>query len=76
MFRGVMLCRDLFIVMLNFVMLIGIMLNIVILCGIMLRFMVLGRFFVPWKPLQPILMFVSKAGAYPSEAPFRCFTLE
>ncbi len=27
--------------------------------------------FVPGKTFQPILMFVSKAGAYLSEAPFR-----
>jgi len=27
--------------------------------------------FVPDKPLQPCLMFAGKAGAYPSEAPFR-----
>jgi hypothetical protein len=31
--------------------------------------------FVPGKPFQPRLMFVSKAGTYPSEAPFRCSTL-
>jgi hypothetical protein len=35
-------CRDLFIVMLNFVMLIGIMLNIVRLSGLMLRVVVPG----------------------------------
>jgi len=29
----------------------------------------------PGKPLQPSLMFVGKAGAYPSEAPFKCSTL-
>ncbi len=32
--------------------------------------------FVPGKPLQPSLMFEGKAGAYPSEAPFRCSTLK
>jgi len=31
--------------------------------------------FVPGKSSQPSLMFVSRAGAYPSEAFFRCFTL-
>jgi len=31
--------------------------------------------FVLGKPFQPILMFAGKAGAYPSEAPFRCCTL-
>jgi len=31
--------------------------------------------FVPGKPFQPSLMFASKAGAYPNEAPFRCSTL-
>ncbi len=30
--------------------------------------------FVPGKSLQPRLIFQSKAGAYPSEAPFRCST--
>ncbi len=29
--------------------------------------------FVPGKPLQPSLMFVGKAGAYPSEAPFQAY---
>jgi hypothetical protein len=33
------------------------------------------RVFVPGKPLQPSLMFVGKAGAYPSEASFRCSAL-
>jgi hypothetical protein len=28
--------------------------------------------FVPFRPFQPSLMFVSKAGAYLSEAIFRC----
>ncbi len=28
--------------------------------------------FVPGKPFLPSLMFVGKAGAYPSEASFRC----
>ncbi len=32
--------------------------------------LVLGKLF------QPCLMFVSKAGAYPREAPFKCSTLE
>jgi len=27
------------------------------------------------KPFQPSLMFVGKAGAYPSESPLRCSTL-
>ncbi len=31
--------------------------------------------FVPGKTFQPSLMFTGKAGAYPSEAPFRCTTL-
>jgi hypothetical protein len=31
--------------------------------------------FVPGKPFQPSLMFAGKAGAYPSETPFRCSTL-
>ncbi len=31
--------------------------------------------FVPGRPLQPRQMFVVKAAAYPSEAPFRCSTL-
>jgi len=30
--------------------------------------------FVPRKPFQPSPMFVGKAGAQSSEAPFRCFT--
>ena len=30
--------------------------------------------FVPGKPFQPSVMFTGKAGAYPSEAPFRCPT--
>jgi hypothetical protein len=32
--------------------------------------------FVPGKPFQPSLMFACKAGAYSSEATFRCPTLE
>jgi hypothetical protein len=31
--------------------------------------------FVPGRPFQPSLIFVDKAGAYPSEAPFKCSTL-
>jgi hypothetical protein len=31
--------------------------------------------FVPGKPFQPCLMFVGKAGAYPSETPFRGSTI-
>jgi len=31
--------------------------------------------FVPGKPVQSSLMFESKAGAYPIEAPFMCSTL-
>jgi len=31
--------------------------------------------FVPGKHFQPSLMFESKAGAYTSEAPFRCSTV-
>ncbi len=31
--------------------------------------------FVLGKPLQSSLMFAGKAVAYPSEAPFRCYTL-
>ncbi len=31
--------------------------------------------FVPGKPFQPSLIFVSKDGDYPSEAHFKCFTL-
>ncbi len=31
--------------------------------------------YVPGKPFQPSLMFAGKAGAYPSEAPFRCSSL-
>jgi hypothetical protein len=34
-----------------------------------------NQVFAPAKPLQPILMFESKPGAYPSEASFRCSTL-
>ncbi len=34
------------------------------------------RAFVPGKPFQLSLMFVGKAGAYPSEAPFRFSNLE
>jgi hypothetical protein len=34
-----------------------------------------AKMFVPGKPLQPLLGFVGKAGAYPSEEPFRCSTL-
>jgi len=30
--------------------------------------------FVLGKPFQHSLMFAGKAGAYPCEAPFRCFT--
>jgi hypothetical protein len=33
-----------------------------------------ARVFVPGKPFQPSLMFGGKAGAYPREAPFRCYT--
>jgi hypothetical protein len=33
------------------------------------------RVFVLGKLFQPSLMFVGKAGAYPSEGPFRCPTL-
>ncbi len=32
--------------------------------------------FVIVRPFQPSLMFVMKAGAYPSEAPFRCAILD
>jgi len=28
--------------------------------------------FVPDKPFQPSVMFAGKAGAYPSEVPYRC----
>jgi hypothetical protein len=31
-----------------------------------------ARVFVPGKPFQPSLIFVSGAKAYPREAPFRC----
>jgi hypothetical protein len=31
--------------------------------------------FVPGKPFQPSVMFVSKTGSYPSEVPFKCSTL-
>ncbi len=31
-----------------------------------------ARVLVSGKPIQPSLMFLSKAGAYTSEAPFRC----
>ncbi len=31
--------------------------------------------FVSGKPFQPGLMFLSKTGAYPSEAPLKCSTL-
>jgi hypothetical protein len=34
-----------------------------------------ARVFVPGKPFQPSLMFVSKAKTYPIEAPFRCSPL-
>ncbi len=34
-----------------------------------------AKMLVPDKPFQPSLMFAGKAGAYPSEAPFRCSTL-
>ncbi len=33
------------------------------------------RVYFPRKPFQPCLMFVSNARAYPSEAPFTCYTL-
>ncbi len=33
-------------------------------------FVISYRVFVPGKPFQPCLMFVRKAEAYPSEAPF------
>ncbi len=33
------------------------------------------RVLVPVRPYQPSLMFASNAGAYLSEAPFRCSTL-
>jgi len=31
--------------------------------------------FVPEKPFPPSKMFMGKAGAYPSEAPFKCSNL-
>jgi hypothetical protein len=40
------------------------------------NFMEQSYLFVLGKPFQPSLMFVDKSGAYPSEAPFRCCTLE
>jgi hypothetical protein len=33
------------------------------------------EYLFPGKPLEPSLMFAGKAGAYPSEAPFRCSTI-
>jgi hypothetical protein len=36
--------------------------------------MCLARVFAPGKPLQPSLMNVGKAGAYPSKASFRWTT--
>ncbi len=36
----------------------------------------LEHLFVPGKPFQTSLKFAGKVGAYPSEAPFRCSTLE
>jgi hypothetical protein len=38
-------------------------------------FLQLARVFVPGKHLQPSLLSAGKAGAYLSEAPFRCPTL-
>ena len=35
----------------------------------------IARVFVPGKPFQPSHMFAGKAGAYMSEAPFRCSML-
>ncbi len=35
-----------------------------------------ARVFVPGKPFQPGIVFVGKAGAYPSELTFRYSTLE
>ena len=35
----------------------------------------MARVLFPGKPFQPSIMFVSKAGAYPTEAPFRCSNL-
>ncbi len=34
-----------------------------------------ARAFVPGRPIQPSQMFVSKAKAYPYEAPFSCYTM-
>ncbi len=43
--------------------------------SIIYGFLKYARVFVPGKLLQPSLMFAGKAGAYLSEAPFRCSTL-
>jgi hypothetical protein len=43
--------------------------------GCNLRMFVISLTVYPWQAFQPSLMFVGKAGAYPSEAPFRYSTL-
>ncbi len=35
----------------------------------------MSRVFVHSRPHKPTLMFVNKAGAFPSEVTFRCYTL-
>jgi hypothetical protein len=44
--------------------------------AVIYKFSLLARVFVLGNPFQPSLMFAGKAGAYLSEAPFRCSTLE
>ncbi len=39
--------------------------------GSNLRIFVISKGVCPYKPFQPSLMFLGKAGAYPSEARFR-----
>ncbi len=39
------------------------------------NFSIYARAFITNKPFQPSLMFAGKAGAFPSEAPFKCSTL-
>jgi hypothetical protein len=59
--------HDLFIVMLN-----GIILSVIMLNAIMLSFVLVNG----GKAFHPSLMFASKAGAYPSQALFRCSALD
>ncbi len=40
-----------------------------------LQIFIITRMFVLGKPFQPRLVFAGKTRAFPSEAPFRCYTL-